>query len=87
MAGVARPPGPRADLLGQLEQRNRKDEPSQVVDATFKSTRLINGHTVQTPGEGTLVFLISHRIGPFNSGSYEFSASTRPACALRWSTP
>ncbi|MDJ0363638.1 DUF5777 family beta-barrel protein [Hymenobacter sp. H14-R3] len=62
----------QADLLGQLEQDTKKNAPSQLVDATFKSTRLINGHTVQTPGEGTLVFLISHRIGPFNSGSYEF---------------
>ena len=59
------------DLLGQLEQ-DKKLEPNQLVDATFKSTRLINGHTVQTPGEGTLVFLISHRIGPFNSGAYNF---------------
>ena len=43
-----------------------------MVDATFKSTRLINGHTVQTPGEGTLVFLISHRFGTLNSGAYNF---------------
>lgn len=62
----------QADLLGQLDQENKKDAPKELVEATFKSTRLINGHTVQTPGEGTLVFLISHRIGPFNSGSYEF---------------
>ncbi|TDN37333.1 hypothetical protein E4631_00145 [Hymenobacter sp. UV11] len=62
----------QADLLGQLDQETKKDAPKELVDATFKSTRLINGHTVQTPGEGTLVFLISHRIGPFNSGSYEF---------------
>jgi hypothetical protein len=62
----------QTDLLGQLESENKKDAPNELVEATFKSTRLINGHTVQTPGEGTLVFLISHRIGPFNSGSYEF---------------
>lgn len=62
----------QGDLLGQLEQEAPKDAPRQVVDATFKATRLINGHTVQTPGEGTMVFLISHRFGPLNSGSYEF---------------
>jgi predicted porin len=39
-----------------------------VVDATFKSTRLINGHTVETPGEGTLVFLFSHNFGTINQG-------------------
>jgi len=62
----------QADLLGQLEQENKKDAPTQVVDATFKGTRLINGHTVQTPGEGTMVFLISHRFGALNSGTENF---------------
>jgi hypothetical protein len=62
----------QADLLGQLEQDSKKDAPTQVVDATFKATRLINGHTVQTPGEGTMVFLISHRFGAINSGAYNF---------------
>ena len=62
----------QADLLGQLEQDSRKNAPTQLVDATFKSTRLINGHTIQTPGEGTLVFLISHRFGAINSGPSEF---------------
>ena len=62
----------QADLLGQLEQQTKQEEPSQLVDATFKATRLINGHTVQTPGEGTMVFLIQHRFGAINSGKYEF---------------
>ncbi|RZK27302.1 MAG: hypothetical protein EOO63_13780, partial [Hymenobacter sp.] len=62
----------QADLLGQLEQSAKQDEPNQLVDATFKATRLINGHTVQTPGEGTMVFLISHRFGALNSGAYQF---------------
>ena len=62
----------QADLLGQLDQATKKDEPKQLVEATFKATRLINGHTVQTPGEGTMVFLISHRFGALNSGAYQF---------------
>jgi hypothetical protein len=62
----------QTDLLGQLEQTTQKDEPTQLVEATFKATRLINGHTVQTPGEGTMVFLISHRFGSLNSGAYQF---------------
>lgn len=62
----------QTDLLGQLEQQAKQDEPTQLVEATFKSTRLINGHTVQTPGEGTLIFLISHRFGSFDQGPYEF---------------
>lgn len=59
------------DLLSQLEGQAPKDAPA-LVDATFKSTRLINGHTVQTPGQGTMVFLISHRFGTLNSGAYNF---------------
>ena len=60
------------DLLQQLESQAPKATKAERVDATFKSTRLINGHTVQTPGEGTLVFLISHRFGTLNSGAYNF---------------
>ncbi|SNC75544.1 hypothetical protein SAMN06265337_2927 [Hymenobacter gelipurpurascens] len=59
------------DLLGQLESQAPKEAPAQVA-ATFKSTRLINGHTVETPGQGTMVFLISHRFGTLNSGAYNF---------------
>ena len=60
----------QTDLLGQLEQETKKDAaPNAIVDATFKSTRLINGHTVETPGEGTLVFLFSHNFGTVNSGA------------------
>lgn len=60
----------QTDLLSQLD--DKKDAPPQLVDATFKSTRLINGHTVQTPGEGTLVFLFAHNFGTLNSGAYNF---------------
>ncbi|WP_460613853.1 DUF5777 family beta-barrel protein [Hymenobacter seoulensis] len=59
------------DLLGELDNQAPPTTPS-LVEATFKSTRLINGHTVQTPGQGTMVFLISHRFGTLNSGAYNF---------------
>ena len=39
--------------------------------ATFKGTRLINFHTIETTGSRTLNFLISHRFGNINSGSYD----------------
>ncbi|WP_400192834.1 DUF5777 family beta-barrel protein [Hymenobacter sp. B81] len=61
------------DLLDQLEQQPAAQPAvAEPVQATFKSTRLINGHTVETPGEGTMVFLISHRFGTLNSGAYNF---------------
>jgi hypothetical protein len=43
-----------------------------VVTATFKGTRIINSQTVETPGAGTLIFLIQHRFGTLNSGAYNF---------------
>ena len=62
----------QTDLLGQLDQNEPKQTGPELVEATFKGTRLINGQTVQTPGEGTMVFLISHRFGALNSGAQEF---------------
>jgi hypothetical protein len=40
------------------------------VTATFKTTRLVNQHTLETVGKRTLDFRISHRFGPINSGTY-----------------
>ncbi|MEY3248831.1 MAG: hypothetical protein RL742_874 [Bacteroidota bacterium] len=56
------------DLLAGLEP----DAGPEPVLATFKGTRLINFHTVETPGRRTLDFRIAHRFGPFNSGWYDF---------------
>ena len=39
------------------------------VIATFKATRIINTHTVETLGKRTLDFRISHRFGTFNTGA------------------
>lgn len=50
------------DLLGD-------DEPvTHYTIATFKSTRLISGHSVETNSAGVLQFLIGHRFGRVNSG-------------------
>jgi hypothetical protein len=68
----ALPAQAQGDLLGQLEGQAPAAEVPGYVEATFKSTRLINGHTVQTPGQGTMIFLISHRFGTLNSGAYNF---------------
>ncbi|WP_240935449.1 DUF5777 family beta-barrel protein [Hymenobacter sp. HDW8] len=69
---AAAPAWAQGDLLGQLEEQAPTAQTPGYVDATFKSTRLINGHTVQTPGQGTMIFLISHRFGTLNSGAYNF---------------
>jgi len=57
------------DLLGQLEA-DANALPVPVV-ATFKSTRIINGHSVETVKRNHLEFRISHRFGRLNSGAYE----------------
>lgn len=40
--------------------------------ATFKATRVINGHSVEIIPRKELLFLISHRFGTLNSGAYNF---------------
>ncbi len=42
------------------------------VSATFKGTRIINGHSIETRAKGELDFLISHRFGPVNTGVENF---------------
>lgn len=69
---TAAPAQAQDDILGQLEEQAPVAEAPSYVEATFKSTRLISGHTVQTPGQGTLIFLIAHRFGALNGGAYNF---------------
>lgn len=43
----------------------------KYVHETFRGTRIINGHSVETPVGGGLEFLISHRFGVLSGGFYE----------------
>ena len=54
------------DAESLLKEEEKKD----FASATFKTTRLINFHTLETVGPKTLDFRISHRFGAINSGSY-----------------
>ncbi len=65
-------PARAQDLMQQLDHLTTDSLRRDYVPATFKGTRIINGHSVETPGQGSLVFLISHRFGTLNSGAYEF---------------
>jgi hypothetical protein len=40
--------------------------------ATFKTTRVVSGQSVENPANGVLLFMISHHFGKVNSGSYDF---------------
>lgn len=57
------------DLLDVLS-KEQKDIPSYTT-ATFKSTRLVSGHSVEIIAKKHLDFRISHRFGAINSGFTE----------------
>ncbi|MDQ3072325.1 MAG: DUF5777 family beta-barrel protein [Bacteroidota bacterium] len=57
-------------LLSDLE--NEQEQGTDYTSATFKSTRIINAHTIENVPGGVLDFRISHRFGTLNSGAYNF---------------
>lgn len=58
------------DLLKELEGSQPQEE--VYVLQTFKGTRLINGHSVETKAGGELEFIFAHRFGAVNGGIYDF---------------
>ena len=61
--------------LGQdLDSLMAKSVKPQInyATATFKSTRIVNGHSVERMKKNQLEFRVSHRFGEFNTGSYNF---------------
>jgi hypothetical protein len=57
------------DLMDLLN-KDQKPE-TNFSTATFKSTRIMNGHSIERMAPGQLDFRISHRFGRINSGAYE----------------
>lgn len=58
------------DLLDLLNENAAPE--INFTTATFKSTRIMNGHSIEKMAPGQLDFRISHRFGTINSGAYEF---------------
>lgn len=58
------------DLMNALDESTPKQR--NFVSATFKGTRLVNMHTIETQGKRTLNFMIMHRFGTVNGGAYQF---------------
>ena len=56
------------DLMNLLNQNTSPE--INFTTATFKSTRIMNGHSVERMPPGQLDFRISHRFGLLNSGAY-----------------
>jgi hypothetical protein len=60
------------DLAKMMEEEMSKDVEPDYATATFKTTRLINGHTIENVAAGVLDMRISHRFGAINSGIQQF---------------
>jgi len=48
------------------------EEKTEYTTATFKATRILNGHSIERMTGGQMDVRISHRFGTINSGAYEF---------------
>ncbi len=59
------------DVMAQLEKEAASKNVTSYTIATFKTTRLVDGHTVENVGKGVLDVRISHRFGTLNNGAYE----------------
>lgn len=56
-------------LLDELDEITKDDEKEpDYAFATFKGVRLINGHSVEMPGKGELLYMIAHRFGSMENG-------------------
>lgn len=59
------------DLMAKLEKQSDSVNEITYTTATFKTTRLVNGHSVENVGKGVLDVKISHRFGKLNNGAYQ----------------
>lgn len=59
------------DLMKMLDEETTDKSKTEYATATFKTTRLINGHSIENVAAGVLDFRISHRFGFISSGAYE----------------
>ena len=57
------------DIMKSLQDSTARKE---YVTGAFKSSRVINGHSIEMIGPGVLDFRILHRFGPVNQGISQF---------------
>jgi len=63
--------GNEEDLMALLENDPPKTT-REFTTATFKTTRIANGHSIENTAKGVLDFRINHRFGLLNSGIKDF---------------
>jgi hypothetical protein len=59
-------------LLNALNDSMSAHPKKTYVTGTFKAAYIVNMMTVESPANGNLNFVIQHRFGTLNSGSYNF---------------
>lgn len=59
----------QADTTDLLSLLGEEEEVTNYTTATFKSTRVINMHSVENAASGVMDFRISHRFGAINTGA------------------
>jgi hypothetical protein len=59
------------DLMKLMDAEITDTEKAEFTTATFKTTRIINGHSVENVAPGVLDLRISHRFGFISEGAYE----------------
>lgn len=60
------------DLLNELNQEIKPKQRTEYVYATFKTSRIIHGQSVELIPKGNLNFIIGHRFGKINDGFNQF---------------
>ena len=57
------------ELLAMLEDMPEKP---RYATATFKTTRVVTGHSIENTGKGVLDFRVNHRFGALQGGTATF---------------
>jgi opacity protein-like surface antigen len=74
-----------ANLLAQDDLFDLFGEEEAAIEytfATFKTSRVVYGQSVENPAAGNLLFLIQHNFGELNSGAYELFGLDRATIRL-----
>jgi hypothetical protein len=62
------------DLFKLQDEQDKKaaKEKTDITTSIFKTTRIINGQSIENTGAGILDLKVSHRFGMVNTGGYNF---------------
>ncbi|OYY08845.1 MAG: hypothetical protein B7Y66_10125, partial [Sphingobacteriia bacterium 35-36-14] len=56
--------------LQEKEEKEKEKNTTDITTAIFKTTRIVNGHSIENIGAGLLDVKINHRFGRVNTGGY-----------------